>query len=844
MPRSRRRLAGAWIFQACRKHTFFGSNSQYQVITLRNIAGGQYRLVVAVNSASPVARFDVYVREIPVYPALLACSAPSVDLLTNLDNNQSHKIDFDFSAMEWGSFTNVTNLQVAVSSLTTSTGQTLPVTSSTFTLNPLLAAGTSQNILASLLLAGTAQDGSYTGTLTITGRDAKTNAALSVTVALSVQIDRVAPVIPVISVSPIPASEPVTVTGVTEPNALVEIYLDDHYLLDITADDTGHFSASSIVTFLPGLRLGTAGNDSYTIRQDPTGVFTQFYENVPTSGAPSFFVRTSLLTAAINYNGLGGNDSFTIDFSGGNPLPATGLVLNGSSGTDSLRIVGTAANDTITVASSILGINAAQVSFSAFEQLTIDAGGGDDTITISSALPFSPTINAGAGSNTLNISAGSYRYSSDLGATSSNLAIALSNTAAIQFASPQHLASLSLTNTASVSFTAGGNKVLVTSNLQIAATATLDLADNDLIVRATPATRAAVLANISSMIRSARSNNWQGPGIASSAALTNDLATLAAAINVIGSNQPLFTQFDQQDVGVNDILVKYTWAGDANLDGLVNADDYFQIDSSFITKPANPHYYDGDFTYDGAINADDYFLIDSAFIGQSGAAADHLYITSGTYTFDSDPINGRANLNLHVSGNTSVTFSTSIHLASLSILNTARVTLAGATTVLRTAGLSIDPSATLDLNQGALVLQPTTSNRTLTLNRILGLIKSGYGSSSNPWRGNGITSTAARSNACTGLPTILNDFGGAAGPVLTSFAGELVNTNSILVKYTWTGDANLDGRINADDYFAIDSGFVLHSTGYQNGDFNLDGLVNADDYFLIDSTFVAQTGVL
>ncbi|MCY2952930.1 MAG: hypothetical protein NTU53_13280 [Planctomycetota bacterium] len=28
-------------------------------------------------------------------------------------------------------------------------------------------------------------------------------------------------------------------------------------------------------------------------------------------------------------------------------------------------------------------------------------------------------------------------------------------------------------------------------------------------------------------------------------------------------------------------------------------------------------YYNGDFNYDGVVNADDYFLIDSAFIGQS-----------------------------------------------------------------------------------------------------------------------------------------------------------------------------------------------------------------------------------
>ncbi len=1036
---------------------FSGSNAQYQVISFRNVAAGQYRLVVTVNSAAPDSLFAVYLREIPVYPALLAASAESIDLITNLDAGQSNQINFNLSAIEWGTFTNVTNLHVAISPLTSSTGATLPVTSASFTNAPSLAAGSNETISGTLLLDAAALDGKYSAYLTITGRDAATNALLTISIPFTVQIDRVAPAIPAITLSPIPAALPVTLSGLTEPNALVEIYLDDHYLADLYADDTGHFTASSIVlamgphtftaratdaagnvssfcaavpvtstvdpyapittptftgtqqadgsfssnvlvslaaadepngsgvksteysvnggpwinyaapftistegltrilfrstdnagnrefdrvkyvqiakavtppvvaigadlvlpqgaqftrsgsfsdtgshaswtatvdygdgagprpltlnpdktftlnkaytpgtfaitvsvnddlgatgsttiilTFLPGQRSGTAANDSFTIRQDPTGLYTQFFENTPTSASPTFFIRTTLLTSAIDYNTQAGNDTFTIDFSNGNPLPAAGLVLNGNEGSDYLRIIGTTAPDAFTISSSILTINGISLNFAAFEQIAIDAGAGDDSITITAALPFTPTINAGPGHNALNISAGAYRYNSDLGASSSNLSLNLSNAASIQFASSQHLASLTLSNSSLASFTPGANKVLVTGNLQLSPTATLDLADNDLILHATPASRNAALAKIASLIRTAQSNNWHGPGIASSSASTTPLAGLAAILNSV-AGRPLFTQFHQQDVGDNDILVRYTWIGDANLDGLINADDYFLIDSSFITKPANPGYYDGDFTYDGLINADDYFYIDSAYIGQSGNAADHLYISSGNYVFDSDPINGRPNLNLHLSGNASVTFSTSIHLASLSIADSARLTLAGAATVLRTSSLSIAQQATLDLDRGSLVLQTTPSNRFQILNTVRSMIKSGYGNPANPWLGSGITSTAARSNSHTGLSAILNDFGGSAGPVLTSFAGELVNVNSVIVKYTWTGDANLDGRVNADDYFAIDSGYILHATTYQSGDFNVDGFINADDYFLIDSAFVAQTGIL
>jgi hypothetical protein len=39
---------------------------------------------------------------------------------------------------------------------------------------------------------------------------------------------------------------------------------------------------------------------------------------------------------------------------------------------------------------------------------------------------------------------------------------------------------------------------------------------------------------------------------------------------------------------------------------------------------------------------------------------------------------------------------------------------------------------------------------------------------------------------------------------------------------------------------AIDNGFNLGLTGWQNGDFNYDGAVNGDDYTLIDNAYNTQ----
>jgi hypothetical protein len=76
-----------------------------------------------------------------------------------------------------------------------------------------------------------------------------------------------------------------------------------------------------------------------------------------------------------------------------------------------------------------------------------------------------------------------------------------------------------------------------------------------------------------------------------------------------------------------------------------------------------------------------------------------------------------------------------------------------------------------------------------------------------------------------------------------------VDANSILVKPTYNGDTDLNGKVDADDYFNIDKGFSSRNdpiplTGYRNGDFDYNGKIDSDDYFLIDKAFALQGPVL
>ena len=73
-----------------------------------------------------------------------------------------------------------------------------------------------------------------------------------------------------------------------------------------------------------------------------------------------------------------------------------------------------------------------------------------------------------------------------------------------------------------------------------------------------------------------------------------------------------------------------------------------------------------------------------------------------------------------------------------------------------------------------------------------------------------------------------------AAPDTALFDGQTVDSSAVLIKFTYGGDANLDGKLNVDDYGRIDFNVGLGSSGWFNGDFNLDGKINVDDYGIID----------
>jgi hypothetical protein len=85
-----------------------------------------------------------------------------------------------------------------------------------------------------------------------------------------------------------------------------------------------------------------------------------------------------------------------------------------------------------------------------------------------------------------------------------------------------------------------------------------------------------------------------------------------------------------------------------------------------------------------------------------------------------------------------------------------------------------------------------------------------------------------------GLPTTLAA-SEAVDLGVTEFAGATVDETAVLLKYTYVGDANLDGQVDALDYERID--LAIGNTGVlgtAQGDLNYDGNVDALDYEQVD----------
>jgi hypothetical protein len=152
----------------------------------------------------------------------------------------------------------------------------------------------------------------------------------------------------------------------------------------------------------------------------------------------------------------------------------------------------------------------------------------------------------------------------------------------------------------------------------------------------------------------------------------------------------------------------------------------------------------------------------------------------------------------------------------------------------------MNPGTQLDLTNNLLIVGGGIDPQ-VTLAEIRSLVISGRnvapgGLADGTWDGEGINSSAANARFVSdGYETRV--IGYALNSELpfgqvTSFGGQSVNGNDILVRYTRAGDADLDGKCGDADATLVglfyDNGATTGHT-WGEGDFNYDGLIDDSD---------------
>jgi hypothetical protein len=170
--------------------------------------------------------------------------------------------------------------------------------------------------------------------------------------------------------------------------------------------------------------------------------------------------------------------------------------------------------------------------------------------------------------------------------------------------------------------------------------------------------------------------------------------------------------------------------------------------------------------------------------------------------------------------------------------------------------LYIGATAQFDLTDNDLILRTTADTKNAVYEELKLATMSGWnGVDANfvtNWNGPGVVSSSARTtNVAAGIDLVgigmirnsdLDIATGVPGSAYTSFSGQNVTYDYVLLKFTYTGDTNLDGAVTFDDYAPMDSAYfgLIPNLGWATGDINYDNVISFDDYGAVDQAFFFQ----
>jgi hypothetical protein len=303
---------------------------------------------------------------------------------------------------------------------------------------------------------------------------------------------------------------------------------------------------------------------------------------------------------SVSFIGAGGFDSLVIDDSNDVAPVGTSISYKFDIITPAHRFLKT----TGTIAQGVISTDVEQTEFRGSNDanvinvldtqtnLRINSNGGNDQINITDATGL-VTVNTGSGSDALTVNTDS--------------GTAGDGPVTVVVDASDDISSLDLRAGGTLRVTTGAVLAKTTGTFNF--TGTIDLAGGSFLSRAgglsQPTVRAMILAG---------RNGGAWNGTSATGAINSSLAATPAKPDgvgyALGSEIPMST-IGPFSIGASDVLLRYTMHGDADLNGVVDFDDYSRIDQGFNNHKTG--WVNGDFDYNNVVDFDDYSLIDFAF---------------------------------------------------------------------------------------------------------------------------------------------------------------------------------------------------------------------------------------
>jgi hypothetical protein len=369
--------------------------------------------------------------------------------------------------------------------------------------------------------------------------------------------------------------------------------------------------------------LNLSGGSAASFYLSPDGTLLNIWQNSSTPGAGTPTQSVSIATLSSVQIVAGSGSSLTVNLSSGDSLGTLPIVFSGQSG-GTLTVIGTDQTDTMQLTSSALTVDGTPISYSGVSSIAINAGTGTATVTQTQQPTASVNI-SGSGADLLVVQSGVYTFNGAIAATN----LTVDDEASVVFTASsgsgitaRQLAMLNISSGATAEVGPASvhtNRLLLElGGLVVASTGQLDLQNNDMLIHN------GNISQITGLLAEGRdgSSAWKGYGIDSSAVAgdSTGLLALGAILNVTATGSPLYGSgtslglFDGINAAATDVLVKYTYVGDANLDGKVDGSDYNRVDNGYLLNLTG--WANGDFNYDGSVDGNDYSMIDDADAGQ------------------------------------------------------------------------------------------------------------------------------------------------------------------------------------------------------------------------------------